>query len=46
MQALTPELAMRDAGSYLRWLSDHPQTADGPVGVTGYRVACESAPVL
>ncbi|MER5753387.1 dienelactone hydrolase family protein [Streptomyces sp. NPDC002088] len=36
MQALTPELAMRDAGAYLRWLADSPLVADGPVAVTGY----------
>ncbi|MFC7340559.1 dienelactone hydrolase family protein [Saccharopolyspora griseoalba] len=36
MQELTPELAMRDAGAYLRWLADSPEVADGPVGVTGY----------
>ncbi|RZB19097.1 dienelactone hydrolase family protein [Streptomyces sp. F001] len=35
-QALTPELAMRDAGVYLRWLADRPEAADGPVAVTGY----------
>ncbi|MFF4836076.1 dienelactone hydrolase family protein [Streptomyces sp. NPDC001315] len=36
LQALTPELAMRDAGAYLRWLADSPLVADGPVAVTGY----------
>jgi carboxymethylenebutenolidase len=36
MQALTPELAMRDAGAYLDWLADRPETADGPVALTGY----------
>lgn len=36
MQELTPELAMRDAGAYLRWLAGHPAAADGPVAVTGY----------
>lgn len=36
MQALTPELAMRDADAYLGWLADRPQTADGPFGLTGY----------
>ncbi|GGT36670.1 dienelactone hydrolase family protein [Streptomyces chromofuscus] len=35
-QALTPELAMRDAGAYLRWLAELPEVADGPVAVTGY----------
>jgi carboxymethylenebutenolidase len=36
VQALTPDLAERDAGAYLRWLSDSPLVADGPVAVTGY----------
>lgn len=36
MQALTPELAMRDAGAYLTWLAERPEVADGPVAVTGY----------
>ncbi|WLW57880.1 dienelactone hydrolase family protein [Streptomyces sp. YU58] len=36
MQALTPELAMRDAGAYLRWLAESPVAADGPVALTGY----------
>lgn len=36
LQALTPELAMRDAGAYLRWLADSPLVADGPVALTGY----------
>ncbi|MEV0037538.1 dienelactone hydrolase family protein [Streptomyces sp. NPDC050804] len=36
MQSLTPEAAMRDAGSYLEWLSASPLTTDGPVGITGY----------
>ena len=36
MQSLTPELAMRDAGAYLRWLADSPLVADGPVALTGY----------
>ncbi|MET8247601.1 dienelactone hydrolase family protein [Streptomyces sp. NPDC005202] len=34
--SLTPNLAMRDAGAYLRWLADHPLVADGPVALTGY----------
>ncbi|OAR23627.1 dienelactone hydrolase [Streptomyces sp. ERV7] len=34
--ALTPELVVRDADAYLRWLADSPLTTDGPVGVTGY----------
>ncbi|MET7480805.1 dienelactone hydrolase family protein [Streptomyces sp. NPDC005648] len=36
MQTLTPELAMRDADAYLRWLADSPLVADGPVALTGY----------
>ncbi|MCT9075694.1 dienelactone hydrolase family protein [Streptomyces fulvoviolaceus] len=36
LQSLTPELATRDAPAYLRALSDRPETADGPVAVTGY----------
>ncbi|MFL4902243.1 dienelactone hydrolase family protein [Streptomyces sp. MMS24-I2-30] len=36
MKALTPELAMRDAGAYLRFLADSPLVADGPVATTGY----------
>ncbi|GFE26924.1 hypothetical protein Sliba_73770 [Streptomyces nigrescens] len=36
MQALTPELAMRDAGAYLDWLAASPLVTDGPVGTTGY----------
>lgn len=36
MQSLTPELAMRDADAYLRWLADCPRATDGPVGITGY----------
>ncbi|MER6676681.1 dienelactone hydrolase family protein [Streptomyces sp. NPDC000983] len=36
MRSLTPELAMRDTGAYLRWLADSPYTTDGPVGLTGY----------
>ncbi|MGW3954732.1 dienelactone hydrolase family protein [Streptomyces sp. NPDC004752] len=36
MQSLTPELAMRDAGAYLRFLADSPLVADGPVAVIGY----------
>ncbi|WP_372406148.1 dienelactone hydrolase family protein [Streptomyces luteireticuli] len=34
--SLTPDLAMRDADAYLRWLADSPLTTGGPVGVTGY----------
>ncbi|MEV7976696.1 dienelactone hydrolase family protein [Streptomyces sp. NPDC086519] len=33
---LTPDLAMRDADSYLSWLAARPETTDGPAGVTGY----------
>ncbi|MEV2216048.1 dienelactone hydrolase family protein [Streptomyces sp. NPDC050997] len=33
---LTPDLAMRDAGAYLRVLADSPVAADGPVALTGY----------
>ncbi|MEU9229461.1 dienelactone hydrolase family protein [Streptomyces massasporeus] len=36
MQALTPDLAMRDAGAYLGWLDGHPAVTDGPVALTGY----------
>ncbi|MFJ8632259.1 dienelactone hydrolase family protein [Streptomyces sp. NPDC093568] len=36
MQSLTPELAMRDAGAYLRWMAERPEIADGPVALTGY----------
>lgn len=36
MQSLTPELAMRDAEAYLRWLGDCPQSTGGPLGITGY----------
>ncbi|MEV5357737.1 dienelactone hydrolase family protein [Streptomyces sp. NPDC086081] len=36
MRALTNDLAMRDAGAYLRWLADSPLAADGPVALTGY----------
>ncbi|MET8186752.1 dienelactone hydrolase family protein [Streptomyces sp. NPDC005246] len=34
--SLTPDLAMRDADPYLRWLAASPLTTDGPVGITGY----------
>ncbi|MFF8449733.1 dienelactone hydrolase family protein [Streptomyces leeuwenhoekii] len=33
---LTPEVSMRDAGAFLRWLAECPVAADGPVAVTGY----------
>jgi carboxymethylenebutenolidase len=36
MESLTNELAMRDAGAYLRFLADSPLVADGPVATTGY----------
>ncbi|MEV0173054.1 dienelactone hydrolase family protein [Streptomyces sp. NPDC050803] len=36
MRSLTPDLAMRDAGAWLRWLARSPLVADGPVAVTGY----------
>ncbi|MFJ6984880.1 MULTISPECIES: dienelactone hydrolase family protein [unclassified Streptomyces] len=36
MRSLTPDLAVRDAGAYLRALAENPLVADGPVGVTGY----------
>ncbi|MEU2714430.1 dienelactone hydrolase family protein [Streptomyces sp. NPDC007205] len=34
--SLTPDLAARDAGAYLRRLADSPLVADGPVALTGY----------
>ncbi|GAA5051030.1 dienelactone hydrolase family protein [Nocardia callitridis] len=33
---LTAEPVIRDAGAYLDWLAQHPHTAEGPVGTTGY----------
>jgi carboxymethylenebutenolidase len=36
MRSLTDDLAMRDAGAYLRWLAESPLAADGPVALTGY----------
>ena len=36
MQALTPDLAVRDAGAYLGFLAALPQTAEGPAGTVGY----------
>ncbi|WP_031486291.1 dienelactone hydrolase family protein [Streptomyces bicolor] len=36
MRSLTPELAMRDAGAYLRWMAERPEVTDGPVALTGY----------
>ncbi|MEU7415559.1 dienelactone hydrolase family protein [Streptomyces antibioticus] len=36
MRSLTPDLAMRDAGAYLRWMAQSPLVAEGPVALTGY----------
>jgi carboxymethylenebutenolidase len=36
MQSLTNDLAVRDAGAYLRWLAESPLVTDGPVALTGY----------
>lgn len=36
MRALTTDLAMRDAETWLGWLADCPQATAGPVGITGY----------
>ncbi|GAA0471932.1 dienelactone hydrolase family protein [Streptomyces olivaceiscleroticus] len=36
VHALTPDLALRDAGSYLDFLAAQDQVAPGPVGLTGY----------
>ncbi|MET9506322.1 dienelactone hydrolase family protein [Streptomyces sp. NPDC006622] len=36
MRSLTNDLAIRDAGAYLRWMAESPLVADGPVAVTGY----------
>ncbi|MFF8669918.1 dienelactone hydrolase family protein [Streptomyces sp. NPDC015242] len=36
MRALTNDVAMRDAGAYLRWLAESPLAVDGPVALTGY----------
>lgn len=36
MQALTPELALRDAPAYLDTLAASPHASAGPVGITGY----------
>src|SRR5258708_35362680 len=33
---LTPDLAMRDAGTYLDWLAASEHVTDGPMGSTGY----------
>ncbi|KRD11951.1 MULTISPECIES: dienelactone hydrolase family protein [unclassified Streptomyces] len=34
--ALTPELIVRDADAYLRWMEQSALVAEGPVAVTGY----------
>ncbi|MFI7505012.1 dienelactone hydrolase family protein [Streptomyces sp. NPDC049687] len=36
MEGLTPELIVRDADAYLRWLQESALVADGPVALTGY----------
>ncbi|GKQ40475.1 dienelactone hydrolase family protein [Streptomyces sp. A012304] len=36
MESLTNDLAMRDAGAWLRWMEHSPLVADGPVALTGY----------
>ncbi|MFE0454823.1 dienelactone hydrolase family protein [Streptomyces sp. NPDC058914] len=36
MRSLTDDLAMRDAGAFLRWLAGSPLVVDGPVAITGY----------
>ncbi|MGV9558205.1 dienelactone hydrolase family protein [Streptomyces sp. NPDC003401] len=36
IRSLTDELAMRDAGAYLRWMAESPLVTTGPVAVTGY----------
>ncbi|MFJ9718585.1 dienelactone hydrolase family protein [Streptomyces sp. NPDC101213] len=36
IRSLTDDLAMRDAGAWLRWLAESPLVAAGPVAVTGY----------
>jgi carboxymethylenebutenolidase len=36
IMSMTPDLAARDAGAYLRWLAECPVAADGPVALTGY----------
>lgn len=33
---LSPERAVRDAGTYLNWLAACEHVTDGPMGVTGY----------
>jgi carboxymethylenebutenolidase len=36
MQALTPDVAARDAEAYLAFLADDDRVGDGPVGTVGY----------
>ena len=36
IRSVTPELGMRDADAYLRWLDGSPAVADGPVALAGY----------
>jgi carboxymethylenebutenolidase len=36
MQALTPDLAVRDAAAYLEFLAAHERVADAPVATVGY----------
>lgn len=36
VDALTPELALRDAGAYLAFLTSQPEVGAGPVGTVGY----------
>lgn len=36
LRSLKPDVLMRDAEAYLRFLADSPLAADGPVGITGY----------
>lgn len=43
LTALTPDLVVRDADSYLRWLADSPLTTGAPVGSTGYCMGVRNA---
>lgn len=36
LHELTREVAVRDAGAYLQWLTSFEHTADGPIGTAGY----------
>jgi carboxymethylenebutenolidase len=36
VESLTNDLAVRDAGAWLRWMERSPLVADGPVALTGY----------